>query len=92
MIVHPAHPKSLHVSSWSSVSRLTVRVGFLARGRAKVEFPDGCTCEYIAPAADVLEAGHRDWVVGSESAVLVEMDFRDETSKRGGLPAEHRHE
>jgi hypothetical protein len=67
-------------------------VGFLARGHIKVEFPDGCKREYTAPAVVVLEAGHRGWVVGSESAVLIEVDFMDETAKRFGLPAVHAHE
>ena len=69
-----------------------VHVGFLARGHIKVEFPDGCAREYTAPAVVVLEAGHKGWVVGSESAVLIEVDFKDDTARRFGLPAEHRHD
>jgi len=66
-------------------------IGFLAHGHIKVEFPDGCKREYTAPAVVVLEAGHHGWVIGSEAAVLIEVDFKDDTAKRFGLPAEHRH-
>jgi hypothetical protein len=67
-------------------------VGFLARGHIKVEFPDGCAREFTAPAVVVLEPGHRGWVVGTESAVLIEVDFEGETARRFGLPEMHRHD
>jgi hypothetical protein len=67
-------------------------IGFLARGHIQVEFPDGCARDYTAPAVVVLEPGHRGWVVGRESAVLIEVDFEGETAKRFGLPEIHRHD
>jgi hypothetical protein len=66
-------------------------VGFLARGAVAGEYADGCTFEFSAPAAVVIEPGHDAWVVGNEPAVLIEVDFERETTARFGLPDEHRH-
>jgi hypothetical protein len=66
-------------------------VGFLARGAVAGEYADGCTFEFAAPAAVVIEPGHDAWVVGDEPAVLIEVDFERETAARFGLPAEHGH-
>jgi hypothetical protein len=66
-------------------------VGFLARGAISGEYEDGCTFEFEAPAAVVIEPGHDAWVVGDEPAVLVEIDFQGQTAERFGLPPEHRH-
>lgn len=66
-------------------------VGFLARGRIHVHFPDGCVQEYEAPAALAIEPGHDAWVMGDEPAVLIEVDFEGDTIARFGLPTTHRH-
>lgn len=66
-------------------------VGFLARGRIHIHFPDGCVQEYEAPAAVAIEPGHDAWVMGDEPAVLIEVDFESDTVTRFGLPASHRH-
>jgi hypothetical protein len=66
-------------------------VGFLARGAVAGEYADGCTFEFSAPAAVVIEPGHDAWVVGDGPAVLIEVDFERETTARFGLPDEHRH-
>jgi hypothetical protein len=66
-------------------------VGFLARGRIHVHFPDGCVQEYQAPAALAIEPGHDAWVMGDEPAVLIEVDFEGDTIARFGLPSDHRH-
>lgn len=66
-------------------------VGFLARGRIGVRFADGCTREFTAPDAVVVEPGHDGWVVGDEPAVLIEFDFEGQTTRRFGLPETHRH-
>jgi hypothetical protein len=66
-------------------------VGFLARGAVAGEYADGCTFEFSAPAAVVIEPEHDAWVVGNEPAVLIEVDFERETTARFGLPDEHRH-
>jgi hypothetical protein len=67
-------------------------VGFLAQGRIGVQFADGCSLEYAAPAFLVVEPGHDGWIIGDEPAVLIEFDFEGETVARFGLPDAHRHE
>jgi hypothetical protein len=66
-------------------------VGLLVRGHVRGEYADGCTFEFVAPEAVVLEPGHDAWVVGAGSAVLIQFDARDETARHFGLPQEHRH-
>jgi hypothetical protein len=67
-------------------------VGFLARGRLHVEYPDGCTLEWKAPQIVAIDPGHEGWVVGDEPAVLIEFDFEGDTIERLGMPAAHRHD
>lgn len=67
-------------------------VGFLARGHLRFVFSDGCTVDFVAPQVVVIEPGHEAWVVGEETAVLIEFDFEEETVQRFGLPAAHRHD
>jgi hypothetical protein len=66
-------------------------VGFLARGRLHVEYPDGCAMEWQAPQIVVIEPGHDGWVVGDVPAVLIEFDFEGDTIERLGMPAMHSH-
>jgi hypothetical protein len=66
-------------------------VGFLARGHIHMEFPDGCTLDYVAPQVIVIEPGHDGRVVGNEPAVVIEFDFEGETAARLGLPEKHQH-
>jgi hypothetical protein len=66
-------------------------VGFLAQGRMVVEYADGCREEYTAPSPMVIPPGHDGWVVGDETAVLVQYDCGPGTCERMGLPTEHRH-
>ena len=66
-------------------------VGFLARGRIQIRYPDGCTLDFVAPQAVVLEPGHDGSVIGSEPAVLIEFDFEKDTARRFGLAGVHRH-
>lgn len=66
-------------------------VGFLARGRMKVQYADGCTLEYTAPQMIAVEPGHDGWVLGEEEAVLIEFDFEGETARRLGMPETHSH-
>lgn len=66
-------------------------VGFLARGRMQVEYADGCTAEFTAPAPLVVEAGHDAWVVGDEDAVFIGVDFEGATAERFGLREQHGH-
>lgn len=66
-------------------------VGFLARGRIHIQYPDGCIVEYTAPQVVAIEPGHDGWVVGNQPAVLIEFDFERDTLERLGMPAQHRH-
>lgn len=67
-------------------------VGMLVRGHVQLRFADGCTRDFVAPCALVIEAGHEGWVVGDEPAVLIEVDFLGETARRFGLPETHHHD
>jgi len=66
-------------------------VGFLARGRVRGTYADGCAFDLAAPRAVVIEPGHDAWVVGKGAAVLIEFDSESTTAERFGLPATHRH-
>ena len=66
-------------------------VGFLARGQIHVEYADGCTLEFKAPQVVSIEPGHDAWVVGEQSAVLIEFDFERDTVQRLGMPEVHSH-
>ena len=66
-------------------------VGFLARGRIHMDFPDGCKLDYAAPQVIVIEPGHDGRVVGDEPAIVIEFDFEGETAARLGLPEKHQH-
>ena len=66
-------------------------VGFLARGRIHIEYPDGCRVECKAPQVVAIEPEHDGWVVGNEPVVLIEFDFEGDTIRRLGMPDRHRH-
>jgi hypothetical protein len=66
-------------------------VGFLAQGRMRFEFPDGCVKEFTAPQFLVVEPGHDAVVPGDEAAVLIQFDFERDTNSNLGLPNEHTH-
>ena len=63
--------------------------GVLARGQIHIQYADGCTVEFVAPAVVAIEPGQDGWVVGDEAAVLVEFDF--DTVSRLGIPDARRH-
>ena len=66
-------------------------VGFLARGQIHIQYGDGCALEFRAPQVVAVEPGHDAWVVGNESAVLIEFDFEGDTARRLGMPEMHTH-
>ncbi len=66
-------------------------VGFLASGAIRIEYPDGCAVDFVAPQVVEIVPGHDGAVVGASPAVLIEVDFERATVERLGLPAEHRH-
>jgi hypothetical protein len=93
LIYPPGFRWSTHVKPDVSTGLcMHAHVGFLAQGRIGIEFPDGCTLEFAAPAFIVIEPGHDGWIIGDEPAVLIEFDFEDETVSRFGLPSDHRHD
>jgi hypothetical protein len=66
-------------------------VGFIVKGAVGVKYADGCTKEFKAPAAVLIEPGHEGWVIGSEQAVLIEFDFEGDTVNKLGMAKEHKH-
>ncbi len=72
-------------------SCMHAHVGFLVRGHIHMEFPDGCSLDFVAPQVVAIEPGHDGRVVGDEPAVLIEFDFEGNTAASVGLPEKHRH-
>jgi hypothetical protein len=66
--------------------------GFLARGSIHVQYADGCTRDFTAPEIVAVEPGHDGWVLGEESAILIEFDFEGDTVHRLGMPEVHSHQ
>jgi hypothetical protein len=66
-------------------------VGFLAHGEIHVEYADGCVVEHKAPQIVAIDPGHDGWVIGNEPVVIIEFDFEQDTVRRLGMPAVHRH-
>lgn len=66
-------------------------VGFLVSGAIRIDYPDGCRLDLVAPQVVAIEPGHDGAVVGDAPAVLIEVDFERETVARLGLPTAHRH-
>jgi hypothetical protein len=66
-------------------------VGCLVRGKVHVEYADGCSVDYEAPDVVQIVPGHDAWVLGDETAVLIEFDFERQTLKALGLPEVHSH-
>ncbi|MDP1572088.1 MAG: hypothetical protein Q8L86_18995 [Vicinamibacterales bacterium] len=91
-VVYPAGFRwSTHMQPIVGTERcMHAHVGFLARGQVHVEYPDGCTEEFLAPQVITIHPGHDAWVVGDEPAVLIEVDFEAETPQLFGLNG-HRH-
>jgi len=92
LIYPPGFRWSTHMKALVGTDQcMHAHVGFLARGRVHVQYPDGCTLEFAAPQVVAIEPGHDGWVVGAEPAVMIELDFEGETVARLGMPAAHRH-
>lgn len=66
-------------------------VGFLAEGHMRIEYPDGCVIDLVAPQAVVIHPGHDAAVIGETTAILIQFDFDRETVERLNLPLEHDH-
>ncbi len=92
LVYPPGFRWSTHMKSIAGTSHcMHAHVGFLARGHVRGEYADGCAFDFIAPQALVLEPGHDAWVVGDETAVLIQFDVEAATASLFGLPEEHHH-
>ena len=92
IVYQPGFRWSTHMQPITKTAQCEhAHVGFLARGQIHVEYPDGCVREFAAPAVVAIEPGHDGWVVGSEPAVLIEVDFESDTIQRLGMPERHTH-
>ncbi len=92
LVYPPGFRWSTHMKSIAGTSHcMHAHVGFLARGHVRGEYADGCAFDFIAPQAFVLEPGHDAWVVGDETAVLIQFDAEAATASFFGLPEEHHH-
>ena len=86
VVYPPGFRWSTHMKSVVGSDRcMHAHVGFLARGRVHVEYADGAVEEFAAPQVVAIHPGHDGWVVGSEPAVLIEIDFERETVERLGM-------
>ena len=92
IIYQPGFRWSTHMKPITKTDRcMHAHVGFLVQGQIHVEYADGCVQEFSAPQAVAIDPGHDGWVVGSEPAVLIEVDFESETLARLGMPESHVH-
>ena len=92
IVYSPGFRWSTHMKSIVGTDRcMHAHVGFLARGRIGIEYPDGCVQEFAAPHVVAIEPGHEGWVIGDEPAVLIEIDFEGDTIRRLGMPERHEH-
>ena len=92
IIYQPGFRWSTHMQPITKTERcMHAHVGFLAQGQIHVEYPDGCVHEFAAPQVVAIEPGHDGWVVGTEPAVLIEIDFESDTIGRLGMPDSHSH-
>jgi hypothetical protein len=93
MIYPPGFRWSTHMKPVAGTELcMHAHAGFIARGRIHVQYADGCTVELIAPQVVSIAPGHDAWVVGDETAVVIEFDFERDTVERLGVAASHRHD
>jgi hypothetical protein len=92
LVYPPGFRWSTHLKALVGTERcMHAHVGFLAQGHVRGVYADGCAFEFVAPQVVVVEPGHDAWVVGDETAVLIQFDTEAATASRFGLPDEHRH-
>ena len=60
-------------------------------GEFVVEYPDGCSVTFKAPAIVEIDPEHDGYVAGDEPAVLIQFDFERDTNAKLGLPERHTH-
>ena len=86
VIYQPGFRWSTHMKETVGTDLCThAHVGFIARGRIAVQYKNGATVEFTAPQIVAIEPGHEGWVVGNERAVLIEVDFMNDTASKFGM-------
>jgi hypothetical protein len=91
VIYQPGFRWSTHMKSTVGTDLcMHAHVGFIARGRIHIDYGDGTTLEFVAPAVVAIEPGHDGYVVGNEPAVLIEVDFEGQTAEHFGMTDAHR--
>lgn len=86
VIYQPGFRWSTHMKGTTGTDLcMHAHVGFIARGRIAVQYKNGATVEFTAPQIVAIEPGHEGWVVGNEPAVLIEVDFMNDTAPKFGM-------
>lgn len=86
VIYEPGFRWSTHMKPTTGTDLcMHAHVGFIARGSIAVQYKNGSTFEFTAPQVVVIEPGHEGWVVGNEPAVLIEVDFMNDTASKFGM-------
>lgn len=86
VIYQPGFRWSTHMkASVGTEMCMHAHVGFIARGSIGVQYGDGTRFEFTAPQVVVIPPGHEGWVIGSEPAILIEVDFMGDTAEKFGL-------
>lgn len=86
VIYQPGFRWSTHMKSTTGTDLcMHAHVGFIVRGRIAVQYKNGATVEFTAPQIVAIEPGHEGWVIGDEPAVLIEVDFMNDTAERFGM-------
>jgi len=91
VIYQPGFRWSTHMKGQVTTALcMHAHVGFIARGRIHIDYPDGTTLEFVAPQVVAIAPGHDGYVVGDEPAVLIEVDFEGQTAERFGMTGSRR--
>ena len=91
VIYQPGFRWSTHMKGQVTTALcMHAHVGFIARGRIHIDYPDGTTLEFAAPQVVAIAPGHDGYVVGDEPAVLIEVDFEGQTAERFGMTGSRR--
>ena len=86
VIYQPGFRWSTHMKGTTGTDLcMHAHVGFIARGQIAVRYRNGATVEFTAPQIVAIEPGHEGWVVGDEPAVLIEVDFMNDTASKFGM-------
>jgi len=86
VIYQPGFRWSTHMKGTTGTELcMHAHVGFIARGKIAVQYKNGAQVEFTAPQIVAIEPGHEGWVVGNDPAVLIEVDFMNDTAAKFGM-------